>query len=129
MRYLKYICLLIGFFLTTTLIAGPANSPIHQSIDFHTLVNQMDANWYIILGSYPHSKQGKKAANKRSNWLAEEGFDMAFVADTNNYDNLADELYAVMMGPYTKRTAKIHLQDVKHLVKDAYMKRASYLSE
>ncbi|EDN70682.1 secreted protein [Beggiatoa sp. PS] len=129
MRYLKYVCLLIGFFLTTALIAGPANGPILQSIDFHTPVNQVDANWYIILGSYSHNKRGKKAANKHSNWLIEEGFDEVFVADTNNYDNLADELYAVMMGPYTKRSAKIHLRDIKHLVKEAYMKKASSLNE
>ncbi|MCP4696303.1 MAG: caspase family protein [Gammaproteobacteria bacterium] len=53
--------------------------------------------WFVIMGSYTHSKRGK--AISRKNTLTRQKVD-SYIIDTDHYSNLRNGLYAVVVGPY-----------------------------
>lgn len=77
--------------------------------------------WFVIVGSYPHSDSAK--ARSRAGSLASKGFN-ADIINTNDYANLRDGLYSVVIGPYKKSAASNLLSKVKRHVPDAYIKEA-----
>jgi hypothetical protein len=78
--------------------------------------------WFVILGSFPHA-DGYKAEERRD-WLRSQGVD-AVIIDTDDYSGLADGLYAVVLGPYSKRAAEAALATARDYVGDAYIKAGS----
>ncbi|MDH3742967.1 MAG: SPOR domain-containing protein, partial [Hyphomicrobiales bacterium] len=77
--------------------------------------------WAIVAGSFPRSQQWK--ANQRRDWLRQNGV-WARTVNTNNYQNLRNGLWAVIVGPTTRTVANRQLGAVKRVVADAYLKRA-----
>ena len=77
--------------------------------------------WAVVAGSFPRSHQWK--ANQRRDWLRQNGV-WARTVDTNNYRNLRNGLWAVIVGPTTRTAANRQLGAVKRVVGDAYLKRA-----
>lgn len=77
--------------------------------------------WFVIVGSYPHADSAK--ARSRANTMAKKGFD-ADIINTDDYANLRDGLYSVVIGPYKKSAAASLLTKVKRHVPDAYIKEA-----
>lgn len=80
-----------------------------------------NGSWAIVAGSFPHSQQWK--ANQRRDWLRQNGV-WARTVNTNNYRNLRNGLWAVIVGPTTRTVANRQLGAVKRVVGDAYLKRA-----
>lgn len=76
-------------------------------------------DWFVILGSFGHS--GRQAAIDRQNWLRSQGVD-ASIINTDDYPNLRNGLYAVVLGPYSKSAAQSALPTAKRAVSDAYVK-------
>jgi len=78
--------------------------------------------WFVVLGSFPHA-DGYKAEERRD-WLRSQGVD-AVIIDTDDYSGLADGLYAVVLGPFSKRAAEAALGSARDYVGDAYIKAGS----
>lgn len=76
-------------------------------------------SWFVIMGSYKHNDRGR-AVSRRDQLLA-KGVD-AYLIDTDDYRNLTNGLYAVVLGPYSKSEASAELARVKRHVGDAYIK-------
>ena len=76
-------------------------------------------SWFVIMGSYKHGDRGKAIA--RRDGLILKGID-AYLIDTDDYRNLSNGLYAVVIGPYSKSGATSELSKVKRYVGDAYIK-------
>jgi cell division septation protein DedD len=79
-------------------------------------------NWFVVLGSFPHADRRK--ATRRVNSLQSQGID-AEIIDTDDYPNLTDGYYAVVLGPYSKATAQRTLPTAREYVADAYIKAGS----
>jgi uncharacterized caspase-like protein len=79
-------------------------------------------NWFVVLGSFPHADRRK--ATRRLNSLQSQGID-ADLIDTDDYPNLTDGYYAVVLGPYSKATAQRTLPTARQYVGDAYIKAGS----
>ncbi len=75
--------------------------------------------WFVIVGSYPKGKHD--AAVQRMNRLA-AAIPGLHIISTDEYDNLANGLYALVVGPYAKDDAQKSLEQVRLHVGDAYMK-------
>ncbi len=78
------------------------------------------AGSYLRKGSYPDPWIGK--ARQRAELLLNAGFE-AYVIDTNQYPNLTNWLWAVVIGPYDKPFAKREMRKIRRFVPDAYVKR------
>ena len=76
-------------------------------------------NWFVILGSFPHVELSK--AKQRQSWLRMHGLRAAII-DTDNYGNLSNGLYVVVLGPYDQYAALNALERAKTRVGDAYIK-------
>jgi uncharacterized caspase-like protein len=79
-------------------------------------------NWFVVLGSFPHADRRK--ATRRLNSLQSQGIDAELI-DTDDYPNLTDGYYAVVLGPYSKATAQRTLPNARQYVADAYIKAGS----
>ena len=79
-------------------------------------------NWFVVLGSFPHADRRK--ATRRLNSLQSQGIDAELI-DTDDYPNLTDGYYAVVLGPYSKATAQRTLPTARQYVADAYIKAGS----
>lgn len=79
------------------------------------------AEWVVILGSFPHSAESKaqELANRARGWGMS-----AEVIDTGNFGNLRDGLYAVVLAAGSKEEAARLLPSARGLVSDAYIKKA-----
>ncbi len=80
-----------------------------------------DGSWAVVVGSYPRDQRWK--ADDRVNWLRRRDI-QAVAVNTNDYGNLRDGLWAVIVGPTTRTAANVQLRRVKRYVGDAYVKRA-----
>jgi cell division septation protein DedD len=78
--------------------------------------------WFVVLGSFPHADR-RKATHRQSS-LQSQGIDAALI-DTDDYPNLTDGYYAVVLGPYSKATAQRTLQTARQYIADAYVKAGS----
>lgn len=76
-------------------------------------------DYFVILGSYSHAKAGE--ARERQRALVSRGVD-AQIIDTDDYPNLADGLYAIVLGPFSRQSALDTLPYAKDHVRDAYVK-------
>lgn len=76
-------------------------------------------DWFVILGSFPHSEVAK--ATGRVSWLRSAGID-AGIVNTNEYGNLTNGYYAVVLGPFSKSAASSTLASARRVVGDAYIK-------
>jgi hypothetical protein len=79
------------------------------------------AEWVVILGSFPHSAEGKAhdLAGRARNWGLS-----AQVIDTGYFGNLRDGLFAVVLAAGSKEEAARLLPSARGLVSDAYIKKA-----
>lgn len=91
--------------------------PYKKPIVIPTVSN--NENWYVILGSF--SKEGFDDANSMIHILAKKNYN-AHLINTDNYSNLRNNLWAVVMGPYTKSHAEEIKNNVRSIVPDAYIK-------
>lgn len=80
-----------------------------------------DHNWFVIVGSYP--KRQRNNADARASYVQGKGYNMA-VYDSNDFEGLTPGLWVVMDGPYTQSHAQGILNNVRSVVRDAYIKRA-----
>jgi hypothetical protein len=76
-------------------------------------------NWVVILGSFPHAARAD--ADQSRSYLASRGI-RAQIIDTDDYPNLTDGYYSVVLGPYSKSRAQQTLSSVSGVVDDAYIK-------
>ena len=76
-------------------------------------------NWFVILGSFPQAELSK--AKQRQSWLRTRGLRAAII-NANNYGNLSNGLYVVVLGPYDRNAALNALERAKTQVGDAYIK-------
>jgi len=77
-------------------------------------------DWFVILGSFSKAKRWE--AEERIEVVQKAGFKNAYIIDTNNYPNLRDGLWAVVMGPYNKNYAQQIKNKTRLTVSDAYIK-------
>jgi len=75
--------------------------------------------WFVIMGSYPLSSRGRAVSRQRL--VRRRGFD-AHIINTNRYSNLRNGLYAVVLGPFDRRTADRNLRQARRVVRDSYVK-------
>lgn len=80
---------------------------------------EVPGGWFVIVGSYPHDDPG--AARKQARRVIGRGFD-AEIIDTDQYGNLTDGYYSVVIGPFSRSRALQKLGLVKPLIGDAYIK-------
>jgi hypothetical protein len=78
--------------------------------------------WFVVMGSFPHADRRK--ATRRVESLQSQGLDAELI-DTDDYSNLTDGYYAVVLGPYSKAAAQRTLQTAREYVGDAYIKAGS----
>jgi hypothetical protein len=78
-----------------------------------------EGRWFIIFGTYPKTERNK--ANERVSFVKYKGYDARLV-DTNEYPNLKDGTWAVVMGPFRKDYAQGVANEVRAVFPDAYIK-------
>ncbi|MCP4307559.1 MAG: SPOR domain-containing protein [bacterium] len=76
-------------------------------------------SWFVIAGSFPQANPSE--ARHQEDRLRALGFP-AVTIDTNNYPNLSNGLYAVVLGPSDRATAELNLNVIRGTVGDAYLK-------
>jgi hypothetical protein len=76
-------------------------------------------DWFVILGSFPRNDYEK--ASQRLQSVQGLGYE-ASIIDTGNYPGLKGNLWAVVMGPYSKSYAKSLATQMKSVRSDAYAK-------
>jgi len=81
--------------------------------------NEEYGRFFVIMGSFP--KAALPRANKRLAQLHDKNIN-SHIIDTNNYPNLTNGLYAVVMGPYNRDYAIFKNIKARQLVPDAYVK-------
>ncbi len=81
--------------------------------------NDEHGRYFVIMGSFPKADLAR--AEKRVRFLRDQGI-KAHMIDTNNYPNLTDGLYAVVMGPYNRDYAIFKKVRAREAVADAYVK-------
>ena len=81
--------------------------------------NEEHGRFFVIMGSFP--KAAETSANQRLAHLRDKNI-KTHIIDTNNYPNLTNGLYAVVMGPYNRDYAIFKNIKAKELVPDAYVK-------
>lgn len=108
--------------------AGAANDTNAQAAEATEAANTANDNqgradkggrWFVILDSFP--KADLSRANQRLEVLRRQGFD-AHLISSDDYPNLKDGLWVIVMGPYTRNNAEEVLGKVRPKVKDAYTK-------
>lgn len=80
---------------------------------------QVAEGWFVILGSFPHGEVGR--ARQRVQRMANAGYSLDMI-DTDDYDNLKDGYFSVVMGPYSRSEALRRCDRVRQYVSDAYIK-------
>ena len=78
-----------------------------------------EGRWFIIFGTYPKAELSK--ANERVSFVKYKGYDARLV-DTDEYPNLKDGTWAVVMGPYRKDYAQEIANEVRSIFPDSYVK-------
>jgi hypothetical protein len=75
--------------------------------------------WFVIVGSWPHADRAK--AVQRLSMVKGRGLP-AHLIDSNKYPNLANGLYVVVIGPFSRDEAMSRLPAARAVVSDAYVK-------
>jgi hypothetical protein len=78
-----------------------------------------EGRWFIIIGTYPKTDLSK--ANERLGFVRYKGYD-AHLIDTDDYPNMKDGLWAVVIGPYRKDYAQELADKVRAVFPEAYVK-------
>lgn len=78
-------------------------------------------DWLVIAGSFVRSEKWK--ADQRVNLLRRAGVD-ARIIDTDDYGNLRNGLWAVVVGPFNRTSAEQALAQTRPTIPDAYIKQA-----
>jgi hypothetical protein len=139
---LRYAGLTLVFFLITASLAFPKNSWLKQTGTNFTSAEGvlsgraepspvtfmaepgvhssplMQADWFVILGSF----RDRNRADERAGYFTDRGYDVN-VTTTNVFVNWTPDLWAVVMGPYTQKTAKQMMRKVRSFDKNVYIKR------
>ena len=95
--------------------AAPA--PAEDAVPDEPVVSS--GTWLVIFGSFPHSRADD--ANAKLRRVLGAGYD-AHIIDTDNYSGLANGLYAIVSGPFSKSDARRQLAGAKSSFSDAYIK-------
>jgi len=86
-------------------------------------VTAPSGDWFVIAGSYPHAD--KSGATARLRALKNSGLPVELI-DSNDYLNLSDGLYVLVVPTGSRGAAFSKLTEVQRLVKDAYVKKGNY---
>lgn len=81
-----------------------------------------EGDWFVILGSFKRWELDK--ANDRVKFLYRQGVPTQII-DSNDYSNLTNELFVVVIGPMSKPDAEREKNALRKFVKDAYIKTGS----
>lgn len=101
---------------TATDAAAPA-VPAPSSLDQAPI-----GDWFVLAGALPHSDRGE--ADRRAAQLRQDGLNVE-VIDTDDYSNLRDGLFAIVVRSGSKDEAQSKLQKVRSHVQDAYVKKGN----
>jgi hypothetical protein len=82
-----------------------------------------DVVWYVIAGSFP--KNQRRQADAHASRVRAQGYNMS-VYNSDGFPALTPGLWVVMDGPYTQRQAQRVLNNVRSVVRGAYIKLAVY---
>lgn len=109
-------------------IAMSNGSPTFLSVAFKTdtspnVAPVQDVVWYVIVGSFPRNQ--RRQANAHAARVRAQGYNMN-VYNSGDFGALTPGLWVVMDGPYTQRQAQRVLNNVRSVVKGAYIKLAVY---
>jgi hypothetical protein len=110
----------------TTSISNDSPTALSTALIRETSPNvapMQDVVWYVIVGSFP--KNQRRQANAHASRVNAHGYNMK-VYDTNDFPALTPGLWVVMDGPYTQRQAQRVLNNVRSVVRGAYIKLAVY---
>ena len=88
------------------------------TVEARPSASSVQADWFVIVGSF----KDRNNADKRAEYFTNRGYDVN-VTSTNEFVNWADDLWAVVMGPYTQKTAKKMMSKVRSFDKNVYIKR------
>ena len=78
-----------------------------------------EGRWFIVFGTYPKTELSK--ANERLSFVKYKGYDARLI-ETDDYPNLKDGTWAVVMGPFRKDYAQEVANKVRSVFSDAYVK-------
>lgn len=93
---------------------------VYKNESYHPKTVSPVNNWYLILGSF--RKHSFAEANRFLKSLRRQNI-YAYLIDTDNYKNLKNNLWAIVMGPYKKQEALKKMESIKYAVPDVYIKQ------
>ncbi len=96
--------------------SSPSDSKVHE---VNTPHSGQQGKWFVIMASFPTSS---REAAKRRLASIQRDVPAAYLINSSEYGNLANNLFVVVEGPYDKPYAKQRLDEVKKIVADAYIK-------
>lgn len=76
--------------------------------------------WFVILATF--SKDDLSRANNRLEVIHRQGFADAHIVSSDDYPNLQDGQWVIVLGPTTRNNAEEMLEKVRPKIKDAYTK-------
>lgn len=79
-------------------------------------------DYFVIVGSFPAYGNGGYQAQQRLSRVQGCGLSGAHIVSTDNYPNLRNGLYAVVLGSYTWDYAQSVLGQARYCIGDAYVK-------
>lgn len=107
--------------------AAQANSASPDSSNAAQAANQPRADrpdkggrWFVIMATFP--KDDLARANVRLGVIRGQGFTDAHIVSSDDYPNLQDGQWVIVLGPTTRNNAEEMLSKVRPKIKDAYTK-------
>jgi serine/threonine protein kinase len=78
-----------------------------------------EGEWFVIVSSFPKTNRPK--ADEQLRYIQGLGYE-AKIIDTDAYPNLQDGFWSVVVGPYTRASAKEVANKMRAVAKDVYIK-------
>lgn len=82
----------------------------------------VDDGYFVIVGSFSLYGNGGNQAQQRLSHVHGCGLSSAHIVSTDNYPNLRNGLYAVVLGDYEWSDAQSVLSQARRCIGDAYVK-------
>ncbi len=107
--------------LATTAHAAPTSAPASPRNMASDIIVAQSGNYLVIAGSFSIYNGGGDA-QQRLSYVHGCGFSQAYIVNTDNYPNLRNGLYAVVVGPLSYGAAQNMTNAMRGCVGDAYSK-------
>ncbi len=112
--------IVVSYFYFSKRRSGATSSePVSTASPSPNATPTQDGRWFVFFGTYPKSDLSK--ANERLGFVQYKGYDARLI-DTDDYPNLKNSSWAVVMGPFRKDRAQEVADKARSIFSDVSIK-------